>query len=467
MSFNSFLGSFFSIGVIIFCWLLPQRARNVFLLAASFIFYAYGDLVYSLLLGAVILVGFVAGRLIETSRRPKLVLGVAIFILLIVLGVFKYFNFFTESFADLLAQFGLKLDTVTLKILLPIGISFYTFQTIGYIIDVFRKKTAAEKNLVDFALFVSFFPQLVAGPIERSSNLLRQVKESRPALTRADIGYGFFLIAQGYAKKIVIADTLGPFVDLLFQQDHLSAPLIIVGLLFFAFQIYGDFSGYTDIARGYSRLLGFRIILNFDRPYFASSPSNFWRRWHISLSGWFTEYVYFALGGNRSRTRLRRWGNVLATMGLSGLWHGAAFNFIIWGLYHGAIIILQRGASALPLLVRINERAGMLPSRILTFLLAIYGWLYFRVEEFDKLGAFNRALLSDWSGWFEALLVLSQGAVVLVAAVLIDILEKYWLNVHSSEIKRERGISAYLAVLIVFVVLFAADNSASFIYFRF
>ncbi len=467
MAFNSFIGFFFAAGVVTLCWALPARLRNLFLLIASFAFYAYGDFFYCLLLGCVIIIGFVGGQIIETAARPRLVLAGAISALLAILGVFKYFNFFTTSFVALLAQFGLRADLVTVQILLPIGISFYTFQTIGYLIDVYRQNVRSEKNLVDFALFVSFFPQLVAGPIERSHNLLRQIKTDRAAPTREDISYGFFLIVQGYAKKIVIADTLAPYVDLLFQQDTLSAPLVIVGLIFFAFQIYGDFSGYTDIARGYARLCGFKIVLNFDRPYFASSPSNFWRRWHISLSAWFTEYVYIALGGNRSKTALRRWSNVVVTMALSGLWHGAALNFVVWGAYHGAIILGQRWLNAISGIGALNQKLGSAPSRIITFILILYGWLYFRVEKIDQLMAFNKALVSDWTGWFEASLIFSQGIIVLTAAVAIDLLEKFWLNVHGQDVRRHAGLSAYLALLIVFIALFAAGGSGSFIYFRF
>ncbi len=467
MSFNSFIGLFFAVGVVALCWLLPSRWRNRFLLAASFIFYGYGDPIYLALLICVILIGFWGGLAIERKTRAKTVLTICIVLLLAVLGVFKYFNFFTDSFADLLSQFGMRIDFVTLNLLLPIGISFYTFQTIGYLIDVYRRQTHAEDNLVNFALFISFFPQLVAGPIERSRNLLEQVRIERKAPTRSDISYGFFLIVQGYAKKIVIADTLGPYVDLLFQQDQLSAPLIIVGVLFFAFQIYGDFSGYTDIARGYSRLLGFRIILNFDRPYFATSPSNFWRRWHISLSSWFTEYVYFPLGGNRSSTRFRRWTNVIVTMGLSGLWHGASLNFVIWGLYHGAIIVLQRGVASFGGLEKFNVRFATAPSRIVTFALTLYGWLLFRVEDVARLTAYNTALVSDWGGWFEACLMLSQGALVLIAAIIIDLTEKYWLDVHGQEMRRMRFVAAYLGGCIAFIFLFASGDSGNFIYFRF
>lgn len=467
MSFNSFLGLFFAAGVIAIAWSLPRGWRNGFLLVASLIFYAYGDPLYTVLLLGVVAIGFVAGLLIETYERRKTVLAIAVILLLAILGVFKYFNFFAASFGELLSRFGLHADTVTLQILLPIGVSFYTFQTIGYLVDVFRRDVKAERNLVDFALFVSFFPQLVAGPIERSRNLLQQVKTVRRAPDANDISYGCLLIAQGYAKKVVIADTLGPYVDLIFAQDNLSAPLIIVGLLFFAFQIYGDFSGYTDIARGYSRLLGFRIILNFDRPYFATSPSNFWRRWHISLSSWFTQYLYIPLGGNRSKSTLRRWSNVLVTMGLSGLWHGASFNFIIWGLYHGVLIIAQRGLEAVPGLTRLNAKLRTMPARLSTFVLMLLGWLYFRVEDPDRLIAYHIDLATEWRGWFEASLLLSQGLICLAAALAIDLFEKYWLDVHASEIRRSRGLSVYLAALLVFIVLFASGASESFIYFRF
>lgn len=467
MSFNSFIGLFFSVGVIVLCWMLPKRFRNPMLLVASFVFYAYGDPIYLLLLLGVIVTGYVAAIFIEQGRAKRTTLIVAIVLLLGVLGLFKYFNFFTTSFAELLGQFGLQVETVTLRILLPIGISFYVFQTIGYLVDVYKRETPAERNFINFALFISFFPQLVAGPIERSKNLLRQVGADRPPLEKKDIAYGFFLIVQGYAKKIVIADNAGQYVDLLFRQEHLSAPLVIIGALLFAFQIYGDFSGYTDIARGYSRLLGFRIILNFDRPYFATSPSNFWRRWHISLSSWFTEYLYFSLGGNRSKNVVRRWSNVLTTMSLSGLWHGASLNFVLWGFYHGVLIVLQRAFGAIPALGRMNDRLDAYPTRVLTFIMMLYGWLIFRVEDFAKLKAYNAALVSDWSGVFEALLVLSQGTVLIIAALAIDLFEKYWLDVHGSEVRRFKGLTIYLAALIIFIVFFAAGSSGSFIYFRF
>lgn len=467
MFFNSFLGLFFSLGVVLVHWNIPKRIRNTFLLIASFCFYGYGDPLYLLLLIGVILVSFFSGQIIETSKKPRTIVAIAIALLIGILGIFKYFNFFTESFAGLLAQFGFRVDAITLAVLLPVGISFYTFQSVSYLIDVYRRTVVAERNIIDFALFISFFPQLVAGPIERSNNLLKQVKQHRPELSSDDISYGVFLIVQGYVKKVVIADTLGGYADLLFQQDQLSGPFVVVGLLFFSLQIYGDFSGYTDIARGYSRLLGFKIILNFDRPYFASSPSNFWRRWHISLSSWFTEYVYIPLGGNRSNSKLRRLTNVLLTMTISGLWHGAALSFILWGFYHGTLIAFQRILRRFSSLDHLNSRLLCAPSRILTFVLVAYGWLFFRVDDFDKLYSYNRSLFSDWSGDYEAILIFSQGIVCVVSIILIDILEKYWIDVHRSGIKRNRGLSFYLAALIVFIYYFANGSSGSFIYFRF
>lgn len=467
MSFNSILGVLFAAGVFLGCWALPTRFRNPFLLLSSFAFYAYGDPLYLLLLLLVIAVGYIGGRMIDRGDRSKLTLTACVILLLALLGVFKYFNFFMQSFAALLQGFGLHTDTITLQVLLPIGISFYIFQTIGYLVDVYRRQVRAETSVVNFSLFVSFFPQLVAGPIERSTNLLRQVRAHRAAPALADVTYGMFLILQGYAKKIVIADRLGPYVDLIFQQQTLSAPLIFVGLLFFALQIYGDFSGYTDIARGYARLLGFRLILNFDRPYFATSPSNFWRRWHISLSSWFTEYVYITLGGNRSAARARRWANVVATMGLSGLWHGASANFILWGVFHGLLIVGQRGLQAISGLQGLNDRFRTLPSRVLTFLLVLYGWLLFRITDFDRLIAYHADMTVFTAGWFEASLVLSQGFLFLVAAIIIDVAEKHWLRVKDSVIRSNRGLSVYLAGLFLFIVFCAAEASGSFIYFRF
>jgi len=472
MSFNSYGGILFVVAVLIVYHLVRRhRWQNIFLLAASFYFYATSSLIFTSLLLGTIYVGYTSGLLIGARRkegkRSRLHLTFAISLLLLVLGIFKYYDFFAESFAQSLGTLGFDTSVSTLAIVLPVGISFYIFQTIGYVVDVARGETEGESDLVDFALFVSFFPQLVAGPIERSKNLLQQVKIPRVPVTANDVSYGTFLIAQGYVKKVVIADNIAPYVDAIFAHDNLSAPLLIVGLLLFAIQIYGDFSGYTDIARGYSRLMGFRILLNFDRPYIATSPANFWRRWHISLSNWFTEYVYFGLGGNRSKTAVRRSGNVMATMTLSGLWHGASANFIVWGAYHGATILGGRFIKRIIPQGFQHSIFGKYTGVIVTFILMVYGWMYFRITDFDQIMAYNWVLVNKWDGWAPALAFFGQGLLFLMLWVVVDTLELFWLRVRDQEVRTRYGISIYIALMGAAVLVLHAEDPSSFIYFRF
>lgn len=472
MSFNSYGGILFAVFVFVaYRFIKVHKWQNIFLLCASLYFYATSSLVFTSLLLGTIYIGFSAGILIDMQQREgkstRLHMVLAISALLIMLGIFKYFNFFVDSFAITLSWFGLNPTISTLNVILPIGISFYIFQTIGYVLDVGRKQVAAETNIIDFALFVSFFPQLVAGPIERSKNLLKQVKLSRPDITRQDVTYGIFLIAQGYVKKVVIADNLAPYVNSIFEHDNLSSPLIWVGLLLFAIQIYGDFSGYTDIARGYSRLLGFKILLNFNRPYAARSPADFWRRWHISLSSWFTEYVYFSLGGNRSKTAVRRNGNVLATMTLSGLWHGASANFVLWGAYHGTVILLGRMfGKIIPEYIR-NTKFMTVISIVITFILILYGWLYFRITDFNQLMIYNQIIITKWDGWAPAFSFLSKALIFLIFWLLIDILELFWLKVQEHEVRILSGIWLYIGIMILVVFVMHAEDPSAFIYFRF
>lgn len=472
MSFNSYGGILFVVIVLLVYHLLRRhRWQNVFLVGASLYFYATSSILFTSLLLLTIYIGYTSGLLIQARRNAglgsRVHLIASISMLLLMLGIFKYYNFFAESFAQSLQLLGLNATVSTLSIILPVGISFYVFQTIGYIIDVARGDVEAEGDLVDFALFVSFFPQLVAGPIERSRNLLQQVKVKRAPVTADDVSYGTFLIAQGYLKKVVIADNVAPYVNTIFQYENLSAPMLVVGLILFAIQIYGDFSGYTDIARGYSRLMGFRILLNFDRPYIATSPANFWRRWHISLSRWFTEYLYVGLGGNRSKSAVRRGGNVMATMTLSGLWHGASANFIVWGAYHGALILMGRAVKRVIPQGFQNAFVGKYLGLIATFMLMVYGWMYFRVTDFDQILAYNWVLVNRWDGWAPAIAFLGQGAVFLGLWVIVDAMELFWLRVHDHEVRVRWGISLYIALMGAVVLLLHAEDPSSFIYFRF
>jgi len=329
--------------VLVVYWSLNRVShQNYFLMAASLFFYGYADWKFLSLIISSALAGYVSALAIEKSRKKKrfyLTLGIVFPFFL--LFVFKYFNFFIDAVSSVTAMFGLSIfGKSTLSLVLPLGISFFTFQTVGYVIDVYRGHHKAEKNFPQFMLFISFFPQLVAGPIERSTHLLKQIKKNR-TVDHQDLIYGAYLILQGFVKKLVVADNLAPIVNSLFAYRDLSGPLVAAGMIGFAFQIYGDFSGYTDIARGVARLMGFRLLVNFDRPYVSASPTEFWRRWHITLSSWFKDYLYIPLGGNR-HSFFRTCINIMFVWMLCGLWHGASYNFILWGLFHGIALVSHK-----------------------------------------------------------------------------------------------------------------------------
>jgi D-alanyl-lipoteichoic acid acyltransferase DltB (MBOAT superfamily) len=314
-----------------------------------------------------------------------------------VLGVFKYFNFFADSFARSAASLGWSVDAVTLNIILPVGISFYTFQTIGFCIDVYRGKTRPPTDFLQFSAYVAFFPQLVAGPIERGGHFLPQF-----ALAHTPTFHGSWLFLWGLYKKVVIADNLAPFVESVFANPGAAGSgELVAAVLAFAFQIYCDFSGYSDMARGLARMLGFDIILNFNIPYAARTPSEFWSRWHISLSSWLRDYLYVPLGGNR-RGELLTYRNLMITMLLGGLWHGAAWTFVLWGGFHGAILVAyrklgvddwlsrRRGSPA----VRRLQDAALI---VLMFMLVCIGWLLFRAPDMATVTAFFRGLGGTFS----------------------------------------------------------------------
>ncbi len=370
------------------------RVQNAILLVASYTFYGFWDWRFlSLLLISTIIDFNVAGWLerAQAPRRRKLLLTLSMCANLGVLGVFKYLGFFTESMLELLTTLGIDSSLPVLNVLLPVGISFYTFQTMSYTIDVYRRELPATKRFFDFALFVSFFPQLVAGPIERAAKFLPQVLQPRPQ-NRANFAEGSYLILLGLFKKVVIADNMAPIANAVFSRDvsSLSGPEVLIGVYAFAFQIYGDFSGYTDVARGVAKWLGFDLMLNFRMPYFAASPSDFWSRWHISLSSWLRDYLYIPLGGNRHGPLLT-YRNLMLTMILGGLWHGAAWTFVAWGVFHGLILCVYRlfdrfSPATQP---RALVRSGLVPGRLLSILVMFHltciGWLFFRAESISQV----------------------------------------------------------------------------------
>ena len=345
MLFNSLEFLLFLPLVFSLYWLMNRRIhlrwQNLFLLLASYVFYGWWDARFLLLIVFSTLVDFFVGQRIDANRAnrncAKRWLLLSLSINLGLLGYFKYANFFIDSWVRAWSGFGVEMNISTLQIILPVGISFYTFQTLSYSIDIYRGKLKPTRDLIAFATFVGFFPQLVAGPIERARDLLPQITQKRRF--NADFAAsGLRLMMWGLIKKVVIADTAGRFVDAAYSLDGLSPLAVCTAAALFAIQVYGDFSGYSDIAIGTARLFGIRLSTNFRLPFFARDMREFWKRWHISLTSWFTEYVYIPLGGSR-KGKWRTQINVLLVFVLSGIWHGAGWNFALWGLMHGLLLV--------------------------------------------------------------------------------------------------------------------------------
>ena len=463
MLFNSFEFLVFIAPVLgVYLAALPfglERARKGFLLAASYVFYmAWNPPFVLLLLASTLLdfcVGLGLGRASSTAGRRGL-LGLSLAGNLGILGYFKYGSFLAENACSL---FGRQAPHAA-EIILPIGISFYTFQTLSYSIDVYRGRLRPTRSLLDFALYVAFFPQLIEGPIVRAGTFLPQLRPANGP-GRSDWEEGLARIAIGALKKVVVADTLGTYVDSVFANPGgVGAPGLLLAVYAFAYQIYFDFSGYADIAIGLGRLFGFRLPENFDRPYLASSPREFWRHWHITLSTWLRDYLYVPLGGNRP-PRSSVYMRILVTMLLGGLWHGAAWTFVLWGAYHGALLVVHRAlfgnregrTRRLPLVVR----------RFATFHLVCVGWILFRADSLEKVGEFA-AGFTVWQvptspvAAQTALFVLASMAAHVVSAAgeargrIVD--ASPWLQ----------GL-AYAAIAIL-VFLFA-PSTGRFIYFQF
>src|SRR5262252_2108721 len=387
MLFNSWIFLPFLIVVLVLYKLLPHRLQNPMLLLASYFFYACWDWRFLGLLLLSTSCDWLLARAISREPTPesaKRWVVCSVCINLLFLGFFKYFNFFINS-ADVLAEtLGFSGWHFNLSIILPVGISFYTFQSISYIVDVYRGEVEPASNPLDFALFVAFFPHMVAGPIMPSRGLLPQLQQRR-CTTRLQIRSGLWLILLGFFKKVVIGDNLAPVVNGVFAtNDPASGASVQLGVYAFALQIYCDFSGYTDIARGVAKLLGIELMINFDRPYLATNPSDFWRRWHISLSQWLRDYLYVPLGGSR-RGRRRTYVNLMITMVLGGLWHGAAWNFILWGAYQGLLLVGHRFVVTDLKLWKSSSRISTLLSRVLMFHAVCYGWLLFRANSFEQI----------------------------------------------------------------------------------
>ena len=403
MVFNSFAFFVFFPLVTALYFLLPHRGRWSLLLGASCVFYAYFIPKYLLILGFTIIVDYFAGILIEKSkgRWRKPFLGFSIAANVGVLALFKYYNFFNENLASLAQFMGWNYGISSLALILPIGLSFHTFQAMSYTIEVYRGNQKAERHFGIYALYVMFYPQLVAGPIERPQNLLHQFYEVHH-FDYDRVTCGLKLMAWGLFKKTVVADRLARFVDQVYgAPSQFNGPVLALATVYFAFQIYYDFSGYTDIAIGAARVMGFELMRNFDCPYHSQSIAEFWRRWHISLSSWFRDYFYFPLGGNRV-PKIRWYINIVIVFVVSGLWHGANWTYIIWGSLHSLFLVVgaatQRVSARIMEAVRLAHfpRIHSLTKVLATFLLVCFAWIFFRANSLHHAIQVCGGLASGW-----------------------------------------------------------------------
>ena len=449
-------------------WLLPWRsAQNALLLVASYIFYGWIHPAWCALIAISTVVDYCCALGMERTatgeRSPamrKRLLWISLVCNLGMLGFFKYFNFFAANVVAALQSLGVAADPVMLQIVLPAGISFYTFQTLSYTIDVYRGQMHARRNFLDFALFVSFFPQLVAGPVERAKRFLPQI-ESRRVWNWHVFVAAWPLLVSGFLTKLVIADNVAVYANRVFMLQEPSWALLAAGTLAFAVQILADFSAYTDIARGSARLLGFDLMRNFDSPYLAVSPSDFWRRWHISFSSWIRDYLYIPLGGSRVRTRLGTLLVLLGAMGLSGLWHGAAWNFVAWGVFHALLLFAYRtaGMSGHWRPHGIWRTAGAV---VLMFSFTLIGWAIFRCSSMSWL--LNAVLHAD-PGLSGDSLIVSTVIVLMtllwsLPLVVLLVLDRAWPHARWAH-------TLFFGFALVAIVMLSPDTRQNFIYFQF
>ena len=497
MLFNSvdFL-VFFPIVTLIY-FLIPHKIRYLWLLVCSYYFYMCWNAMYALLLFASTMITWVSGLAIAaaakketedpTRLRSRGIVAISLILNLTLLFFFKYSNFVIENLNSLLAYTGVSLRVPKLDLLLPVGISFYIFQALSYTIDVYRGDVQVEKNPLRYMVFVSFFPQLVAGPIERSSRLLGQFYEKH-RFSYDRMVRGLMMMLWGYFQKMVVADRLSVLVDQVFNYSSYYAGFeILVGAVFFAFQIYCDFAGYSTIAIGAAQVMGFDLMENFRRPYLAVSVADFWRRWHISLTSWFRDYLYIPLGGNR-KGKLAKYRNIMVVFLASGLWHGANWTYVIWGGLNGLFQIIGaqtkklRSAVKSFLGIRDNSGSGRLLSMIVTFLLVDFTWIFFRAATLEDAVTVIRQLFSSFNPWvlFDGTLYtlgLSMidfwvGIVAIATILAVDVLHERGVRIREWILNQNllfRWMVYFLAIFTILIFGFYGPNydAAQFIYFQF
>ncbi|KPK36121.1 MAG: hypothetical protein AMK70_03500 [Nitrospira bacterium SG8_35_1] len=473
MLFNSIDFLFFFLCVYLVYLYLGHKAQNRMLLVSSYLFYGSWNWKFLSLILISTGVDYFCGkeifRRINCNQR-RFFLLISILTNLGILGFFKYYNFFSESLASLLGTMGWHMNFTTLNVILPVGISFYTFQTMSYSIDIYRGKIKPEYNVFDFALYVAYFPQLVAGPIERAKRLLPQLINPR-TISKEDISEGLWLIVFGYFQKVFIADNLAKIVDTAFSASAvLSGIEYLVAVYAFAFQIFCDFAGYSSIAIGISRLMGIRLMTNFLYPYFTTNPRDFWRNWHISLSTWLRDYLYIPLGGNR-KSKLNMYRNMMITMVLGGLWHGAAWTYVIWGFYHGILLVIHRFIKdhvLFQLPQGLKKDLLTFVKVIIMFHLACLGWLFFRAQSLSQAWQILYSMMTNF--YYPG---------VPVVYSFYQIIFYTWLLLFIQMIQKirdhEMGIlhlplqwrSCLIVGVLFSIIIFGEFKSEAFIYFQF
>jgi len=482
MLFNSFSFAIFLLIVFVFYWLLNKKSlqfQNILLLVASYFFYACWDYRFLFLLIFSTALDYFSGLKIYEAKSlnaKKIWLWISIAINLGFLGIFKYYNFFAENFATMLSNFGINANFYTLKIILPIGISFYTFHGLSYVIDVYKNRITPERNPVDYSLFVSFFPLLVAGPIERATHLLPQIKMQRIFDNKKAVD-GLRQILWGLFKKVVIADNCAAFANQIFNNSaEMSGSSLILGALFFTFQIYGDFSGYSDIALGTARLFGFDLLRNFAFPYFSRDIAEFWRRWHISLSSWFRDYVYIPLGGSRGGTWIKI-RNTFIIFIISGFWHGANWTFIAWGLLHAVYFLPLLISNKNRNHIEIVAKGKYLPSLkeffaiAFTFSLTVFAWIFFRADSLSHAFQYISDMFS--SSAFSIPNLDKKGTAVVTLLLIIIFMAVEWLGreeqfaIANLELKFKKPVRWVIYYTLFAILLYFAGKQQEFIYFQF
>lgn len=491
MLFNSFSYLLFFPVVVLLYFIVPHKGRHLWLLVASYYFYMSWNPKYAMLMGLSTLITFVSGLLIgsknATTWQKKLWVFLSLASNLAILFFYKYFSFFIENVNRLLDATGTQLLSPTFDVILPVGISFYTFQALSYTMDVYRGEIYVETSLVKYALFVSFFPQLVAGPIERSKNLLVQISRKR-SFNYERVKNGLMLILWGLFLKLVIADRVAIVVNTVYNNyaDYAGFELI-VATVFFGIQIYCDFASYSTIAIGSAKVIGFQLMDNFRQPYFSRSISEFWHRWHISLSTWFRDYLYIPLGGNRKGTA-RKYLNIMIVFIVSGLWHGANWTFVIWGFLHGIFQVV--GQVTKPFKEKVTDLLGIdrertsykLGQMLITFCLANFAWIFFRAPSVTAAKGIIDGMVSVWNPWIFTdgglyllgLSVKSFWAAVVAILVLIGVSIAEYRGVAVWDRFAEQGIVfrwavslGLIFVIIIFGIYGPGYSASQFIYFQF